>query len=161
MKKGKLKLLADNYYHKKLEQDKLKIEKVIEGVKPFLNDIERNMEIVALEGEYSYEFRLPEDYNQYYSEIEYYFKKNGFEVETDIESFEERGAFHMLMRCIQVINMKINWDEDGKGCSPNDLKEKLIEWYKNCSGQCSAYETCPLERVCGDLVDIIEEINTH
>ena len=64
---------------------------------------------VAKNGEYHYEFLLPQEYTKYHSEIEYFFKKYGFTVDVDIDTRVEYFA-GLATRIIEVIIINISWE---------------------------------------------------
>ena len=64
---------------------------------------------VAKNGEYHYEFLLPQKYTKYHLEIEYFFKKYGFIVDVDIDTHVEYFA-GLATRIIEIIRININWE---------------------------------------------------
>ena len=105
----KLNSITKEYKSKKIVEEEKRRDEIIESLKPFFTKIYDEMFMVARNGEYNYEFILPQEYTKYYLEIEYFFKKNGFTVDVDINTNVEyfAGFAHSL---VEIIIMNINWE---------------------------------------------------
>ena len=100
---------AKEYESKKIAEEEKRRDEIIESIIPFLMGIYDKMLEVAKNGEYHYEFLLPQEYTKYHSEIEYFFKKYGFTVDVDIDTRVEYFA-GLATRIIEVIIINISWE---------------------------------------------------
>ena len=105
----KLNSIAKEYKSKKIAEEEKRRDEIIESIIPFLMGIYDKMLEVAKNGEYHYEFLLPQEYTKYHSEIEYFFKKYGFTVDVDIDTNIEYFA-GFATDIIEIITMNINWE---------------------------------------------------
>lgn len=104
----RLNSITKEYENKKLAEEEKRRDEIIESITPFLMEIYDEMIKIAKNGEYYYEFILPQEYTKYRSEIEYFFKKYGFAVDIDIDTRVEYFA-GLAHRIIEIITMNINW----------------------------------------------------
>lgn len=106
-------LITKEYESKKIVEEEKRRDEIIESIKPFLMEIYDKMLEVAKNGEYHYEFLLPQAYIEYHSEIEYFFKKYGFTVDVDIDTDTNveyfAGLAHRIIEII-IIRISINWE---------------------------------------------------
>ena len=105
----RLNSIAKEYESKKIVEEEKRRDEIIESINPFLMEIYDKMLKVAKNGEYNYEFTLPQKYTKYHSEIEYFFKKYGFTVDVDIDTRVEYFA-GLATRIIEVIIINISWE---------------------------------------------------
>ena len=105
----RLNSIAKEYESKKIAEEEKRRDEIIESIIPFLMGIYDKMLEVAKNGEYHYEFLLPQEYTKYHSEIEYFFKKYGFTVDVDIDTRVEYFA-GLATRIIEVIIINISWE---------------------------------------------------
>ena len=105
----RLNLITKEYESKKIAEEEKRRDEIIESITPFLIEIYDEMFKVAKNGEYNYEFILPQEYTKYRSEIEYFFKKYGFTVDVDIDTNLEYFA-GLSHRIIEIIRININWE---------------------------------------------------
>ena len=105
----RLNSIAKEYESKKIVEEEKRRDEIIESIIPFLMGIYDKMLEVAKNGEYHYEFLLPQEYTKYHSEIEYFFKKYGFTVDVDIDTRVEYFV-GLATRIIEVIIINISWE---------------------------------------------------
>ena len=105
----RLNSIAKEYKSKKIAEEEKRRDEIIESIIPFLMGIYDKMLEVAKNGEYHYEFLLPQEYTKYHSEIEYFFKKYSFTVDVDIDTHVEYFA-GFATRIIEIITINISWE---------------------------------------------------